>query len=86
MVKRKDYNAKAKNIEDKVPRIFNLPTTAAYNSKINEVKNANKIHKVSDLVKKTDYDAKTSEMVKKYLTTSDYNKFTNNILETLARK
>ena len=33
------YNAKIKDIEDKIPDITNLATTAALNGKINEVKN-----------------------------------------------
>ena len=38
-------------------------------------------------LKKTDYDAKIAEMEKKYFTTSDYNKFMNNILDTkIAQK
>ena len=31
--------------------------------------------------KKTDYDAKISEMENKYFTTSDYNKFTSNTID-----
>ena len=33
------YNAKIKNIEDKIPDITNLATTTSLNAKINEVKN-----------------------------------------------
>ena len=33
------YNAKIKNIEDKIPDITNLAATVALNAKINEVKN-----------------------------------------------
>ena len=36
--KKKDYNAKIKNIEDKIPSITNLATNAASDAKINEVK------------------------------------------------
>ena len=38
VVKKDIYNAKIKNIEDEVPHITNLATTAALNAKINEVK------------------------------------------------
>ena len=38
VVKKKYYNAKIKNIEDKRPSITNLATTAALNAEINEVK------------------------------------------------
>ena len=38
VVKRDVYNAKIKNIEDKIPDITNLATNASLNAKINEVK------------------------------------------------
>ena len=40
-----------------------------------------KIPNVSGLVKKTDYVAEISGIQKKYFTTSDYNKFTKEILD-----
>ena len=46
LLKKTDYNAKIKDIEDKIPSVTNLATTAALNS----VKN--KIPNVSNLVKK----------------------------------
>ena len=39
VVKKDVYNAKIKNIEDKIPDITNLANTTALNAKINEVKN-----------------------------------------------
>ena len=38
VVKKTEYNAKIKNIEDKIPDISNLPTKTTLNTKINEVK------------------------------------------------
>ena len=38
VVKKDVYNAKVKNIGDKIPDITNLATTTALNAKINEVK------------------------------------------------
>ena len=38
VVKKDVYNAKIKNIEDKIPDITNLTAAAAVNAKINEVK------------------------------------------------
>ena len=38
LVKKDVYNAKIKNIEDKMPDITNSATTASLNAKINEVK------------------------------------------------
>ena len=40
----------------------------------------------SDLVKKTYYDAKILEIKGKYITTSDYNKFTSDILDVKKTK
>ena len=42
----------------------------------------NKTPRVSNLVKKTDYNTKISEIESKYITTADYNKFTKHILDT----
>ena len=39
VVKKTEYNAKIKNIEDKLPDISNLATKTILNTKINEVKN-----------------------------------------------
>ena len=53
----------------------------------NKIQNAssrtieNKMPVVSGLVKKTNYDSKIWDIDKKYLTTSDYNKFTKEILD-----
>ena len=38
VVKKAEYNAKIKNIEDKIPDITNLATNTTLNAKINEVK------------------------------------------------
>ena len=53
-------------------------TAIVLNRKISEVK---KKIVVSDLVKKTDYNAKISEIEGKYMPTSDYNEFTSDILD-----
>ena len=39
VVKKDVYNAKIKDIEDKIPNIINLATNTTLNAKINEVKN-----------------------------------------------
>ena len=82
VVKKTEYDAKIKNIEDKIPDISNLATKS--NTKINEVKNEipsitglattsaltaveNKIPSISNLVKKTDYDAKVEEVENKMI-------------------
>ena len=76
VVKKTEYNAKIKNIENKIPDITNLATKAILNTKINEVK-AN-IPSINGLVttsaltavenkiaKKPDYDTKVNEIEKK---------------------
>ena len=68
-------NAKINEIKKEIPIIITLATTAAL------LTVENKILNVIDLVKKADYDAKISEMEKKYFTASDYKKFTSNTLD-----
>ena len=78
VVKKDGYNAKMKNIEDKIRNITNLAT----NSAVTAVEN--KILSVSNLVKKTEYNTKINEIEKKttdhnhdkYFTTSEFNRFT----------
>ena len=53
-------------------------TTTVLNTKISEVEN--KMSSVIGLVKKTDNDVKIKEIVEKYFTTADFNKFTSDIL------
>ena len=56
-------------MDKKIPDVSGLLTTTVLNTKIIEVEN--KIHDVTGLVKKkTDYDAKISDIEGKYLTTS----------------
>ena len=61
LVKRTDYNAKNKDIEDKVPDNTNLATTAALFAVEDKIPNT------GDLVKKADYDTKMSEIDKNIL-------------------
>ena len=63
-----------------MPRITGLATTSALNTV------ENKIPIVSDLIKKTEYDATISDIKTKYFTTSDYNKFTSKILNTKIKE
>ena len=67
-------------IEVKMPSITGLATTAAFNAV------ENKIPDVSNLVKKTDYDAKISGIESKHLITSDYNKFTNEVIDNKIKE
>ena len=67
--------AKINDVKDEIPNISGLATTAA----LTAVKE--KIPNVSDLVQKPDYEAKIKDIEGKYFSTSDYKKFTNNILD-----
>ena len=53
-------------------------TGLATNSALNAVEN--KIPDVSNLVRETDYDTKTSDIESECFTTFDYDKFTNEII------
>ena len=79
LVKKKtDYKANTGDIESKIPSISGLVT----NSALTEVEN--KIHNVSNLVKKTDSNTKICEIEKKvtnhnhdrYITTPEFIKLT----------
>ena len=75
---------KIRDVENKIPSISGVVTTAALNTKI--VKSENKIHDASGLVKKTAYNAKISKIEKKYFTTCDYKKFTNDKLDVKIKQ
>ena len=68
------YNTDKQNLE-KILRV----TTSVLNKNIKEVDK--KIPELSGSVKKIDYDAKSSYMERKHITTSDYIKFTSDILD-----
>ena len=69
-------NAKINEVKGEIPNITNLATNTGLTAFENKIPN------VSNLVKKADYATKISEMENKYFTISDYNEFTNNILDT----
>ena len=71
MLKKTDYIAKITKIEGKIPSATGLATNAAMTAVENKIPDA------SNLVKKTDYDAKILDIKSKYFATADYNKFTN---------
>ena len=58
VVKKDAYNAKIKNIEDKIPDITSVASNAALNAKINEIKN--NISKVTKLATTTTTTALTA--------------------------
>ena len=64
----------------KKPSITGLATTVALNAVETNIPN------VSDLVKKTNYDVKISDFESKYFTTSDYSKFTGEILNAKIKE
>ena len=68
-------NTKINEVKSEIPSITDLTTTAAITAIENKILN------VSDLVEKADIDAEIKDIKGKYLTKSDYNQFTNNILD-----
>ena len=72
-------NTKIIKVENNIPDTSGLMNLAVLNISIGEVEN--KIPNAIGLVKKTDYKAKIPETEKKLFTTSDYNKFTSEILD-----
>ena len=78
-----DLLKKLNDTECKVPSITGLATTPAFNAVKTKMPN------VSDLVKKkkkTVYDAKILDIESKYFTTSNYNKFSGDILNAKMKE
>ena len=73
-------DTKITDILGKIPIITGLVTTAALAAVEKKIQN------VSDLVKKTKYDAKVSEIYIKYFNRSDYDNFTTDILNTKIKQ
>ena len=61
-VKKNVYNAKIKNIEDKIPDITNLAINTTLNAKISEVKK--EIPRITNLATTTALNAKMNEVKK----------------------
>ena len=64
--------------------VSGLVTTTILNTKISEIEN--KIPNISDLTKKEDQHGEISDIEGKYFTTSDYNKFTSETLDTKIKQ
>ena len=65
VVKKDVYNAKIKDIEDKIPDMTNLATNTTLSAKINKVKN--EIPSITNLVKTAFLKAKQTRLKTKYL-------------------
>ena len=76
IVKKDEYNAKIKDIEDKIPDITNLAINTTFNVKMNEVKN--KIPNITNLRINTALTAVENKIHDddKYITTPQFNKLT----------
>ena len=81
---KQNLEKKVKNVDKKIPGTSGIVTATVLNTKTGEV--GNKIHDISSLVKKKDYDAKIEDIEGKYLTTADYNKFLSDILDAKIKK
>ena len=73
VVKKTEYNAKIKNIEDKIPDISNLATKTILNTKINEFKN--KVPSITSLATTSELTAVESKIpsVSNLVRKTDYN-------------
>ena len=78
---KKDCKLKIPEIEGKIPSSTGLDAAAAAISAVEDL-----ILNVSNLVKKTDYDWKISDIESKYFTTSGYNKLTNEIIDNKIKE
>ena len=76
VVKEDVYNAKTKDIENKISDIFDLATNIARNARINEVKN--ETSSITNLATPTALTAGKKEIPdhSKYITSSEFNKIT----------
>ena len=76
MLLKHPYNAKIKNVENKIPDITNLATNTTLNSKINKVKN--KIPNITNLATTTAFTAVENKISdhSKYAITPEFNKLT----------
>ena len=72
------------DVDKKIPAVSGLVTKTVFNRNISEVQN--KILNVSGSVEKANYDAKTSGIEVKYITTSDYNEFMSDILDAKIKQ
>ena len=77
-------NTKISEVENKIPNTSGVVTTTVLNTKIGEVDS--KIPGVSGLVRKADYNTKIPDIKAKYFTISDYNKFTEEILDAKMKE
>ena len=77
LFKKRQSNKKISEIEGKITSITGLASTATLTAVENNIPN------VTDLVKrkKTDYEENMKDIEGKYFTTSDYYKFSNDILD-----
>ena len=76
---------KIKEVDNKIADLGGLMYCSWHKNSFDK-KFDKKITFVSSLVKKTDYDAKILEIEVKYFTTSDYNKFTSDILDAKVKQ
>ena len=75
-----DYNANVTEMGGKILGITGLAANAALTAVENKMLDASK------LVKKTDYDTKIPDIENNYITTTDYNKLTKNIVAKRIKK
>ena len=79
LLKKADYITKTIEIESKIPSIRRLAATSALTAI------ENKIPDVRNLGKRTDNGAKISDIESKYVTTANYNRFTEVIVDNSTK-
>ena len=80
----KNINKKIGKSENKIPYTSELVNINFLNTEIGEV--GKKLPDISGLLKKTDYNAKISDIELKYFTASYYNRFTDKIRDTKLKE
>ena len=80
IIKKKDYNAKITQIEDKMPGNNGLAIADALNFVESKIPN------FRDLIKRIDYDAKMLGFEKKYFTAPEYSDCTGEIINAKIKE
>ena len=85
LLNKTDNDDEIKDSEDKIASITNWATTAALTAVENKIQNIT-TKTLLLLSKKPDYDAKISSIEEKWFPLTDYNKFTNDIIDAKTRE
>ena len=76
------YNTEKQNLENKIVYVYQKIPGVSASVDTTDLIVESKVPDLSGLAKKTDYEAKILEMDERYFISSDYNKFTSDIVDT----